>query len=381
MSGTISSDRQAGPDVNRRRGGRRWVAAGVVIAVVLAGVGVAAAAGAFQGSGSPGPGAAGTAYRTSIATVTRQTLTSQSSLSGTLADSGAYTVVNQATGTITWLPPAGRTVRQGGVIYRVSDSPVVLLYGRVPAYRDLSEGLTGADVREFNKGLVALGYTTRADVLAAGLGLGYFSAATAAAWEDYQTALGIKVPSATATLGQVVFLPTAAKISAWETGITPGSSAAPGTALMTATSPVPQVTINLDPSLESEIKAGDKVEIDLPEGGATTGVVTSVSKVASTNAAGVTTVPVYVSLHHPKVAKNLSSAPVTVKVTTGSVANALVVPVAALMARSGGYDVEVTGPGGHHLVKVTIGMFDDADGLVQVTGNLTPGQHVVVPAL
>ena len=381
MSGTISSDRQAGPDVNRRRGARRWVVVGVVIVVVLAGVGVAAAVGAFQGSGSPGPGAAGTAYRTSIAAVTRQTLTSQSSLSGTLADSGAYTVVNQATGTITWLPPVGRTVRQGGVIYRVNGSPVALWYGRVPAYRDLSEGLTGADVREFNKGLIALGYTTRADVLAAGLGLGYFSAATAAAWEDYQAALGIKVPSATVTLGQVVFLPTAAKISAWETGITPGSSAAPGTALMTATSPVPQVTISLDPSLESEIKVGDKVEIDLPEGGATTGVVTSVSKVASTSAAGVTTVPVYVSLDHPKVARNLSSAPVTVKVTTGSVANALVVPVAALMARSGGYDVEVTGPGGHHLVKVTVGMFDDADGLVQVTGNLTPGQHVVVPAL
>jgi multidrug efflux pump subunit AcrA (membrane-fusion protein) len=82
------------------------------------------------------------------------------------------------------------------------------------------------------------------------------------------------------------------------------------------------------------------------------------------------------------VAKNLSSAPVTVTVTTGSVANALVVPVAALVARSGGgYAVEVTGPGGHHLVKVTVGLFDDAAGVVQVTGNLAPGQHVVVPAL
>ena len=56
-------------------------------------------------------------------------------------------------------------------------------------------------------------------------------------------------------------------------------------------------------------------------------------------------------------------------------------PVAALMARSGGYDVEVTGPGRHHLVRVSVGLFDDAAGLVQVTGNLTPGQHVVVPAL
>ena len=383
MSGTISSghkaDRQAG--TGRGGSGRRWVVAVVVIVVVVAGVVVAAAAGAFKGPGSSGPGAAGTAYRTSVATVKRQTLISQSSLSGTLADSGSYTVVNQATGTITSLPPVGTTVQQGGVIYRVSGKPVVLLYGRVPAYRDMSEGLTGADVREFNKALIALGYTTRAGVLAPGLGLGYFGAATAAAWEKYQTALGITVPSATVGVGQVVLLPTAAKIGAWETGITPGSPAAPGTALMTATSPVPQVTINLDPSLESEIKAGDKVQIGLPAGGVTTGVVTSVSEVASTNASGVTSVPVYVSLDHPKAAKDLSSAPVTVKVTTGSVANALVVPVTALMARSGGYAVEVTGPGGHHLVQVAVGLFDDADGLVQVTGNLAPGQHVVVPAL
>src|SRR5260370_40981740 len=112
----------------------------------------------------------------------------------------------------------------------------------------MSEGLTGADVREFNKALIALGYTTRAGVLAAGLGMGYFTAATATAWEDYQTALGVTVPSATVTLGQVAFLPTAAKISAWETGITPGTAAAPGTALMTATARVPQVRIDLDPS-------------------------------------------------------------------------------------------------------------------------------------
>ena len=181
MSGTISSDRKTGPDVARRRGGRGWVVVGVVIVIVAAGVVVAAATGAFQGSGSSGPGAAGTAYRTSTATVTRQTLTSQSSLSGTLADSGSYTIVNQATGTITTLPAVGKTVRQGEVLYQVSGTPVVLLYGNVPDYRDMSEGLTGADVREFNKALIALGYTTRADVLAPGLGLGYFSAATAAA--------------------------------------------------------------------------------------------------------------------------------------------------------------------------------------------------------
>ena len=55
----------------------------------------------------------------------------------------------------------------------------------------------------------------------------------------------------------------------------------------------------------------------------------------------------------------------------------------ALLAQpSGGYAVEVTGPGGHHLVPVSIGMIDNATGLVQVTSSrLTAGQRVVVPAL
>jgi multidrug efflux pump subunit AcrA (membrane-fusion protein) len=75
-------------------------------------------------------------------------------------------------------------------------------------------------------------------------------------------------------------------------------------------------------------------------------------------------------------------APVQVTVTTTSVPGALVVPVTALLARSGGgYAVEVVDLGGtHHLVSVSLGLFDDADGLVQVTSSgLAPGQRVVVP--
>ena len=63
--------------------------------------------------------------------------------------------------------------------------------------------------------------------------------------------------------------------------------------------------------------------------------------------------------------------------------DALVVPVTALLAQSsGGYAVEVAAPGGaNHLVPVSLGLFDDADGLVAVTGpGLAAGQAVVVPA-
>jgi hypothetical protein len=151
--------------------------------------------------------------------------------------------------------------------------------------------------------------------------------------------------------------------------------------VLAATSDRHVVTIHLDASQQSEVKAGDTVTVTLPDGSTTPGVISSVGKVASGSGSSAT-IPVYVTLNHPSAAGGLDQAPVTVAITTASVRNVLVVPVGALLAQpSGGYAVEVTGAGGtRHLVPVSVGIFDDADGLVQVTGALAPGQHVVVPS-
>jgi hypothetical protein len=80
----------------------------------------------------------------------------------------------------------------------------------------------------------------------------------------------------------------------------------------------------------------------------------------------------------------LDQAPVQVTITTGTANNVLVVPVDALIAQaSGGYAVEVAERGGgRRIVAVSLGLFDDADGLVQVTGTgLSAGQNVVVPKI
>jgi multidrug efflux pump subunit AcrA (membrane-fusion protein) len=149
------------------------------------------------------------------------------------------------------------------------------------------------------------------------------------------------------------------------------------------------VTISLDAAQQAEVTAGDKVTVTLPDGMTTPGTVSWVGRVATASSGGsggsdaAATIPVTVTLTHTAVAGSLDQAPVTVNITTGSVQNALAVPVGALLAQaSGGYAVEVAGADNtRHLVPVQVGpVFDDADGLVQVAGALTPGQLVVVPA-
>jgi hypothetical protein len=238
-------------------------------------------------------------------------------------------------------------------------------------------------VQELNTALVRLGYASPA-ALGPRDGWDYFSSETAYALGQFQTQLGFTHHLGSLSLGQAVFLPSAVKITAWATSVVPGVTATPGAALMTATSDSPMVTIALNTSEQGEIKAGDKVSVTLPRGTVTRGVVTSIGTVASTSATtGATTVTVLVALKHPAVARHLSSAPVTVSITTGAVRNALVVPVTALLAQPGnGYSVEVAAAGRHHLVPVSVGMIDNATGLVQITSSrLTVGQRVVVPAL
>jgi hypothetical protein len=395
----------------RRRG---WVLALAVVVVAAAVLGGADAAGVFN---SPKPAASNNGYATSTQGVTRGSLTEQTQENGTLGDAGSYTVVvpgsssgsagsassgspGSGAGTFTWLPAVGQTIRQGQALYQVSGTPVVLLYGNVPAYRDLSQGMTGADVTELNTDLVKLGYAT-ASALGPRSGWDYFSGETAYALGLLQAHLGL-TQTGTLPLGQAVFLPGAIQITGLGTGAVPGGSAAAGATVLTGSSLTPVVTMDLDASMQTQVAVGNKVSVTLPDGSVTPGVISSVSTATSSSSSSssngsnsgssgpssgssgssAATMTVVVSLTDPKAAGSLTQVPVEVMITTGSASNVLIVPVDALLAQpGGGYAVEVTGPGGHHLVKVTPGLFDDAAGTVQVTGNLTPGQRVVVPGI
>lgn len=383
MSAAVSqatTERALPPDVDRRRPRRRRrrLVAALVIVVAAAG-GAVALTDPLAGGGQAKPGVVDNAYPTSVATVARRSLSSRTAVNGTLGYAGSHSLVNQATGTVTWLPRPGRVIRRGQVLYRVAGEPVVLLYGHTPAYRALKQGMTGPDVEQLNANLVALGYTTSSALDPTS---DYFSWATKYALEQLQAALDVK-ETGTLDLGQAVFLPRPLRIT--KVTATLGSTAAAGGVIAQASSTRRHVVVNLDAAQQTSVKAGDRVVITLPNNRTTRGVVTAVGKVASTSggSSGSAKIPVYIAPRNPKVAGSLDQAPVQVAITTARVKRALVVPVNALLARAGGgYAVEtVDARGVHHLVSVTLGLFDDADGLVQVTGaGLHAGDRVVVPA-
>jgi hypothetical protein len=386
VSETVSRGREAAQQAEARaagepkrpRDGGRWAAPGIVV-VAAAAVLAAWQAGVFSPAAGSVAGGHGTPPAT--AAVTRQDLSAATPVTATLGYADSYLVTGQGGGTLTWLPSPGQVIGQGQALYRTGNGdPVVLLYGRVPDWRDLSDGVTGQDVSELNHDLVQLGYADRADVVA--LGWDDYSWETAQAVQRLEGRLGVASPPGILSLGQVVFEPEALQVGQ-VTGRLGGQANGP---VLTATSDRHVVTIPLDVAQESEVTAGDQVTVTLPDGTTTPGVVSSVGRVAATTSGPGqtpgTTVPVQVKLTDPRAAGALDQAPVTVSITTAVARNVLVVPVTALLAQApGGYEVELAGPGdARRWVPVTTGIFDDADGLVQVTGALTPGERVVVPA-
>jgi hypothetical protein len=287
--------------------------------------------------------------------------------------------------TFTMLPAVGRVVSRGQALYAIGGQPVLLMYGSVIPSRAFVVGMPpGPEVAELNVNLDALGY-------ASALTGNAFTTATTTAIEAFQAAHGLAATGELA-LGSVVFERGPVLV----TSVTPsvGANVTPGPVLGVS-STVAQVTIQLSAAQQSSVKVGDPVTITLPNERSAAGVVSAVGAVAKAPSGkggeggggeggeeGGPTVEVDVRPTDPGAIGHLDEAPVTVAITTASVSYALTVPVDALLALAGGgYALEVVEGHAHRLEAVSLGLFDDAEGLVQVSGReVAAGQRVVVPA-
>jgi hypothetical protein len=360
---------------------KTWALAGAAVLVA-----VTATGGVVVASGAKDAAPAAQEPPANTVKVERGELSSMVSLDGTLSyrarsDGSPYSVINQARGTYTKLPEDGDKVDCGDVLYRVDDDPVLLLCGTVPAYRDLDIGDQGNDVRQLNRNLHELGYDADADIDPHDSD---FTWKTEEALQGLQHDRGFE-ESGAVDVDDAVFLPRSARI-AKVTGQL-GGVARPGAQVAQATSDRLDVQVDLDASQQGQVKKGDRAQITLPGNTSITGTVDRLGRVAQAPAgpnadAGAATIPAYIRLDDPRKARGLDRAPVQVEITTKGVKSALSVPVTALVGKSGGgYAVEVVRDGGRReLVAVELGLFDTAEGRVQVEGDLDERDQVVVPS-
>jgi peptidoglycan hydrolase-like protein with peptidoglycan-binding domain len=352
---------------------RALVTAGGGLAVAL----VAGAVWAARGDSAGTNDEAGSELRTGLATVERRDLVRRETLSGTLGYADSRPLTAGGGGTLTAIAAEGSTVRRGGVLYALDGRPVYLLEGAVPAWRPMRSGDEGADVRQLERNLVALGYDPDGDIEVDG----EFDSATAAAVRRWEEKRGV-TEDGVVERGEVVFLPGAARrIGAHEAEI--GAGIQPGTPIASTSSTRRIVTIDLEATRQDLVRKGAAVSVVLPDGRTVPGTISKIGSVAeaqeSQDPAAETEPTVEVTIALRGSAGALEGAPVDVEVESERSENALVVPVNALLALSGGgYAVEVDRNGSRTLVAADPGLY--ADGLVAIEAKgVKNGDRVVVP--
>jgi peptidoglycan hydrolase-like protein with peptidoglycan-binding domain len=292
---------------------------------------------------------------------------------GELAYGDTTSVTGRLAGTVTAVAASGSTVSRGEALYRVDDRPVVLLYGTMPAYRALSAGTEGADVKQFEQNLYDLGYR------------GFtvdekYSESTATAVKKWQDKLDL-AETGTVELGRVVYAPAAVRVAS--VTAKQGAQAAPGAEVLQVTGTARQVSVDLDMADQRLARTGSAVQVQLPDGKDVPGKVTKVETViqpAQGNQPESTKLAVTVTLDDERSLGDLGDATVEVSFTASKRENVLTVPVAALLALlEGGYGVQVVDGTATRIVPVQTGLF--AGGRVEVTGEgLTEGTVVGMPS-
>ena len=367
--------------MRRRAPGRSRAAivTGAVVALGATAGGVAFATGAV-GLGTGGaPTTSGSALPSATAAVTRGDLVDRDSQDGTLGYGDTTSIVNRGQGTVTWMPAEGQVLTRGSALYRLDTDPVILMYGTMPLYRRLATGVDkGADVRQLERNLRALGYT------------GFtvdstFTSATAAAVKEWQEDVGLPETGAV-DVGQVVFRPGPVRVDTAKLGV--GDVAAPGAAALDVTGTSRIVTVELPVSDQRLARKGAAVKVEVPGGETVDGKITAVGAVAHEDSSdqdqprGDTeaTIDVTIALSATSSTGAIDQAPVTVEFTSEERKDVLSVPVAALLALSeGGYGVQVVDGSTSRIVAVQTGLF--ADGRVEISGDgITAGTKVGVPS-
>jgi membrane fusion protein (multidrug efflux system) len=290
---------------------------------------------------------------------------------GILEYDGSRQVSPGLAGVLTGLPSAGDSVGQGGTLFSVNNSPVVLLHGSLPVWREFKADMTdGPDVEQLEKGLAALGYFHD-------LPNQRYDWNTIVAVKAWQKTLDLE-QTGTIELGRLQFSSGDVRISKLLLNI--GDQVGPGGAVMTVTSADKIVKAELDVADRGSVTVEGAVNVTLPDKTVLTGKIKEIGQPLEVEkpTGKKVVVPVLVSVDDVTATNELAGVAVSVSIQQVSRKDVLSVPVSSLMAISEDkYGVQVVSDGGLRLVEVQTGVF--VGGFVEILGGeVKAGDRIVV---
>ncbi|MBP2376897.1 peptidoglycan hydrolase-like protein with peptidoglycan-binding domain [Microbacterium phyllosphaerae] len=281
---------------------------------------------------------------------------------------------SEVRGTLTSTPSPGAVIGRGEVLFSVNNQGVFLFDGALPAWRPFESGMdNGPDIQQLENTLRAAGhFDAEPDQK--------FTWSTVEAIYSWQKATG-QPETGRIEFGRVVFTESSIRVA--EVLAPVGSHVGAG---------VPVLSISaLEQAVTADVKLADQrlavvdvtVDVQLPGGVTTAGVITSVGQPTEREANGSTTVviPVAITLVNAEDAVGIQKANVTVNVPSETREGVLSVPLESLIALPGGdFGVEIIDADGDtDQVPVTTGLF--AGGRVEISGpKIAAGVNVVVPS-
>lgn len=161
---------------------------------------------------------------------------------------------NAASGTVTTVKlQNGTTVGAGATLYTVGLRPVVVAAGAIPAFRDLREGDSGADVAQLQRLLAQLGFPS-------GQADGKFDATVTGAVDRWQRSLGVAADGSVRN-GDLIYVPALPARLALDTHVAVGIRLAGGEPAVQVLPSTPTFKIDLPENQARMLSAGMAVEI------------------------------------------------------------------------------------------------------------------------
>ena len=265
---------------------------------------------------------------------------------------------------VTQLAAEGTIVEAGHVLWRLGNEPTVVLYGSEPSYRALEEGDEGADVRQLEEALVALGHDPDGTVTVDET----YTAATEAMVERWQESVGADVDGVVHH-GSIVYVDGPSRVG--DTDLAVGDTALDGQAAFDLRTLETELTFELEPADRETLVVGDRVDV---RGTGSTASATVVSAtVTDTGGVIITAQP------DGPVELTSDESPVDVTWSLRLTGEVVTVPAESIVRTDDQRTwVEVRDPeGAERWVEVEIGRV--SDGQAEVVGAVQVGDQVITP--